>query len=161
MYAARGSLKANTGFSIRRCWLESNRTRGCWRSSCDRLHWGCSSFPLCFVFCSLETPLLLVAPMEIPKSALINQHSYRLIRYASEAGSCPLPQRHGYEPICQTKGQAATPNHTYSIFALIRCLAAISSCFSRFFAAASFSCSFFLRSSLISCVSLVLLRRIS
>lgn len=48
-----------------------------------------------------------------------------------------------------------------AIFSLIRCLAAISSCFSFRFAAASLSCSFFLRSSLISWVSLVLFRRIS
>ena len=48
-----------------------------------------------------------------------------------------------------------------AIFALILSLAAISSCFSLRFAAASLSCSFFFRSSLISCVSLVLFRRIS
>ena len=48
-----------------------------------------------------------------------------------------------------------------AIFCLIRSLAAISSCFSLFFAAASLSCSFFLRSSLMSWVSLVLFRRIS
>ncbi len=48
-----------------------------------------------------------------------------------------------------------------AILALILSLAAISSCFSLRFAAASLSCSFFFRSSLISCVSLVLFRRIS
>lgn len=48
-----------------------------------------------------------------------------------------------------------------AIFALILSLAAISSCFSLRFAAASLSCSFFFRSSLISWVSLVLFRRIS
>ena len=48
-----------------------------------------------------------------------------------------------------------------AIFCLIRSLAVISSCFSFPFAAASLSCSFFFRSSLMSWVSLVLLRRIS
>ena len=48
-----------------------------------------------------------------------------------------------------------------AILALILSLATISSCFSLRFEAASLSCSFFFRSSLISCVSLVLFRRIS
>ena len=79
--------------------------------------------------------------------------------------------------ICPTKGSNAVTRPSRSAFsfsvrfrlsslstkilALILSLAATSSCFSLRFAAASFSCSFFFKSSFISCVCFVLLRRIS
>ena len=79
----------------------------------------------------------------------------RAVAFGTAGGARPSRSAFSFSVLnCRSSLSAA-------IFALIFSLAAISSCFSLRFAAASLSCSFFFRFSLISCVSLVLFRRIS